>query len=144
MLTLWMQWIVPRAVWQGDFLRNLSAWSLWVCIFHFRTVLMLEACVKEQVLKGGQSNGQSVIKSVIKSCSQMLLSVPKFFMYVYLEDVSFNGLMTLQGADWVSVMKLVGSFLTCFQERRVGPGFPKEMFRIPTPQTTCFRGKILL
>lgn len=29
----------------------------------------------------------SVIKSVTKSCSQMLLSVPKFFMYFYLEDV---------------------------------------------------------
>lgn len=74
----------------------------------------------------------------------MLLSIPKFFRYFYLEDVSINGLMTLQGAGWVSAMKSVGSFLTCFQERRVGPGFPKEMFRIPTPQTTCFRGRILL
>lgn len=121
-----------------------EAWCCWVCIFRFRTALMFEACVKEQVLKGGQSYGQSVIKSVIKSCSQMLLSVLKFFMYFYLEDVSFNGLMALRGGGWVSAMKLVGSFLTGFQERRVGPVSPKEMFRIPTPQTTCFKGKILL
>lgn len=130
-----MQQIIPRAVCQGDFLRSLSAWCLWVYIFHSQTVLTFEACFKKQVLKGGQSYGQSVIKSVIKSCSQMLLSIPKFFMYFYLEDVSFNGLMTLQGAGWVSAVKLVGHFLACFR---------KEMFRIPTPQTTCFRGKILL
>ena len=109
--------------------------------FIFRTALTFEARVKEQVLKGGQSDGQPVIKSVIKSCSQMLLSIPKFFMYFYLEDVSFSGLMTLQGAGWVSAMKSVGSLLTCFQERRVGPAFLREMFRIPTPQTTCFREK---
>lgn len=105
---------------QFDRVTSWEVWSLWVCIFHFRTALTLEARVKEQVLKGGQSNGQSVIKSVIKSCSQMLLSVPKFFMYVYLEDVSFNGLMTLQGADWVSAMKLVVSFLTCLPVSRTG------------------------
>lgn len=66
------------------------------------------------MLKGGQSYGQSVIKSVIKSCLQMLLSIPKFFMYFYLEDVSFNGLMTLQVAGWVSAVKLEGRFLARF------------------------------
>lgn len=128
-----MQRIIPRAVWQGDFLRSLSAGCLWVCIFNFPTALTFEACVKEQVLKGGQSDGQSVIKSVIKSCSQMLLSIPMLFMYFYLEDVSFNGLMTLQVAGCVSAMKWVGSFLTCFWERRIGPGFPgrRSEFLLP-------------
>lgn len=77
---------------------------LWDCIFSFWTALTCDACVKEQVLKGGQFDG----RIVIKSCSQMLLSLPELFlclfgMYCCLEDVFFSDGMILYTAGLFAV-----------------------------------------
>lgn len=76
---LMVQPIVPRAVWQP----GASGFASLI----FKQPWLLKPVLRNKCWKEDKSDGQSVIKSVTKSCSQMLLSVPKFFMYFYLEDV---------------------------------------------------------